>query len=81
MRSIRAADVSKVEEFVSALQWQKTTPTIARQAGRWRYDYARQGVTLALPDLLIAGTAVAYGLTLITENRKHFPMPELSLYL
>ncbi|MDQ2841044.1 MAG: hypothetical protein M3Y72_08400 [Acidobacteriota bacterium] len=23
----------------------------------------------------------AYGLTLITENRKHFPMPELSFYL
>jgi predicted nucleic acid-binding protein len=53
---------------------------MARQAGRWRHDYARRGVTLALPDLLIAATAVEYGLTLITDNRKHFLMPELSFY-
>ena len=77
---IRAADIHKVEEFVSALRWHQTTPTIARRAGRWRHDYAGQGVTLALADTLIAATAVEYGLTLITNNGKHFPMPELSLY-
>ena len=77
---IRAADLPQVEAFVSALRWQPTTPATARRAGRWRYDYARQGVTLALADTLIAATAVESGLTLITSNRKHFPMPELRLY-
>ena len=31
-------------------------------------------------DMLIAATALEHSLTLVTENRKDFPMPELSLY-
>ena len=37
-------------------------------------------MTLSLSDMLIAATALEHGLTLITHNKKHFPMPELSLY-
>jgi predicted nucleic acid-binding protein len=77
---VHKADVPKVEEFVSALVWHETTLAIAKQAGRWRGEYARQGVSLALADTLIAATAVEYGLTLVTNNRKHFPMPELLLH-
>lgn len=62
------------------LSWYHATPSIARRAGRLRYEFGRQGLTIGLPDLLIAATALEYGLTLITENRKHFPMADLSLY-
>jgi len=31
-------------------------------------------------DTIIAATALHYGLTLITENKKDFPMPELQLH-
>jgi predicted nucleic acid-binding protein len=74
---IRAEDAPKVEQFVSLLRWQEITPAIAKKAGRWRYDYARLGTSLAMADTLIAATAVEYGLTLITNNKKHFPMQEL----
>ena len=67
-------------EFVSVLKWLDTSPSMARQAGHWRHDYARQGLTLSLPDALIAATALGHGLTLITDNRKYFPVQELSLY-
>jgi len=77
---VRPGDVSKVEEFVRTLRWHETTPAVARQAGRWRYDYARRGVTLSLADALIAATAYEHGLKIITENGKHFPMPEVSIY-
>ncbi len=77
---IQRADLAKVEQFVSMLTWYAATPAIARRAGQLRFDYARKGVSLSLPDMLIAATALEHGLTLITENRKHFPMPELSLY-
>lgn len=77
---IRPADLEKVEDLVSLLTWYATTPVIARRAGRLRYAWARQGKTLSLTDTLIAATALEYGLTLITDNEKHFPMPELALY-
>jgi predicted nucleic acid-binding protein len=77
---IKPPDLAKVAQFVSTLTWYAGSPRIARLAGRFRFDYARKGMTLSLLDTLIAATALEHGLTLITANRKHFPMPELSLY-
>ena len=77
---IKPADLSKVEQFISTLAWYPTSPAIARRAGRLRFEYARKGIALSLPDTLIAATALEHGLTLITDNRKHFPAPELSLH-
>ncbi len=52
----------------------------ARQAGRLRYDWARKGQTLSLADATIAAVALGHALTLLTDNRRHFPMAGLSLY-
>jgi predicted nucleic acid-binding protein len=73
-------EAPQTDELLSSLLWYETTHSIARRAGRWRYEWAREGVTLSLTDTLIAATAHEHKLTLITENRKHFPMPELSLH-
>ncbi len=48
-------------------------------AGRWRRDYAREGITLGQADCLIAAAAVGVGARLATGNPKHFPMPELDV--
>jgi predicted nucleic acid-binding protein len=77
---IKPPDLPNVEQFISLLTWYAATPAIARHAGRLRFDYARKGVALSLPDVLIAATALEHGLTLITDNRKQFPLPELSVY-
>jgi predicted nucleic acid-binding protein len=45
---------------------------IARRGGLYRRDYAQIGVDLA--DALIAATAVEHKATLVTLNKKHFPM-------
>ena len=79
-RSSQPADLAQVEQFVSMLRWYPANPAIARRAGRLRSDYARKGVTLGLADVLIAATALEHGLTLLTANRKHFPMPDLALH-
>ena len=71
---VRPADIAKVEQFVSTLSWYQATPAIARRAGRLRFEHARKGTALSLPDMLIAATALEHGLTLITDNRKHFPL-------
>ena len=57
----------------------ETTPAIAKEAGRYRYEFARIGTTLSATDSLIAAVAVANDATLITNNLRHFPMPEIRL--
>jgi predicted nucleic acid-binding protein len=34
---------------------------------------------MALPDITAAAVVLANGFTLVTDNRKHFPMPEMQL--
>jgi predicted nucleic acid-binding protein len=73
-------EATRTDQFLSSLVWYDISGVIARRAGRLRFDYARKGMTLSLPDMLIASTALEHGLTLITGNRKHFPIPELALH-
>jgi predicted nucleic acid-binding protein len=56
------------------------TREIAQRAGALRYWWGRQGKTLSLADATIAAVALHHGLTLLTDNEKHFPMPELARY-
>lgn len=73
-------EAARTDEFLSSLVWYNTSRAIARRAGRFRFEYARKGMTLSLPDLLIAAISLEHSLTLITDNRKHFPMPDLMVY-
>jgi predicted nucleic acid-binding protein len=77
---MRAHEAVRTGQLMSPLSWYEITRVEARSAGRLRFEWARRGVTLGLADTLIAATALQYGLTLITDNRRHFPMPELSFY-
>jgi predicted nucleic acid-binding protein len=77
---MRPHEAARTDRLLESLAWYDSSRKIARRAGRLRFEWALQGITLALTDTLLAATALEYGLTLITHNRKHFPMPELSLY-
>ena len=57
----------------------EATPAIAKEAGRYRYEFARRGTTLSSPDSLIAAVAIANDATLITNNVRHFPMDNIEL--
>lgn len=54
--------------------------SVADQAGRWVYQYARKGIPLSIPDALIGATAAQHELILVTTNASHFPMQEISLH-
>ena len=66
--------------FLDSLDFFAVTPEIAAQAGLLRRDWRRKGHTLSYTDVTIAAVAIAHGIALITDNRKHFPMPELTLF-
>jgi predicted nucleic acid-binding protein len=57
------------------------SPAIVELAGKWRREYKERGVTLSSIDTLIAATAQQHDMYLVTRNTKHFPMPELRLYM
>lgn len=54
---------------------------VAREFARLRGTLRQQGQLLPAPDLLIGATAVAYDLTLVTRNLRHFQrIPRLRLH-
>ena len=67
------------DPVVNGWFYYETNPAIAKEAGRYRYEYARVGTTLSATDTLIAAVAIANGATLITNNLRHSPMPEIQL--
>lgn len=72
-------ELPQVDAFLSALAFFPITVEASRRAGRWRFSYAQEGLTLTLSDALIAAVAVENGLALVTRNGRHYPMGELLL--
>jgi predicted nucleic acid-binding protein len=66
-------------ELFNSLRTVPVDETIADLAGVCLSRYRSMGITLQVPDTLIAATAIARSLVLVTYNRKDFPMPELRL--
>ena len=67
----------KTDKFIESLYYFGVTKEIAKLAGELKQKYVKKGETLATTDVIIAATAIAYGLTLITKNVKHYPFSEL----
>lgn len=68
-----------VQPIVDGLFFLERDTSAARQAGRWRYEYARKGIALSLADTMIAATAHAHGAGILTRNVSHYPMLELTI--
>ena len=69
----------KTDKFVESLYYFPTTKEIAKLAGKLKQKYGKKGKTLAASDVIIAATAITYGLILITKNIKHYPFSELEI--
>ncbi len=77
---LRPKEEQKTAALLRSLQLFPITYPVAELAGLLKRDYARRGLTLTIPDTLIAAVAIHNHLSLITDNVKDFPMPELSLH-
>jgi tRNA(fMet)-specific endonuclease VapC len=62
----------RATRFLRTLDAWPVTDQIAVRAGIFRYDSARQGFDLKLPDAVIAATAEMAGAVLVTANVKDF---------
>ncbi len=62
----------QIEEFVSLLEVLEYGPEAAAHYGEIRADLERQGISIGVNDLHIAGHARSQGLTLVTNNLSEF---------
>ena len=77
---MRSHEVSRTEALLGGFRKCEVTAEIARHAGLLKNGWAARGYVFSLPDMMIAATAIAHGLVLVTSNIKDFPMPELRIY-
>jgi predicted nucleic acid-binding protein len=77
---IRPKEFAITENFLNGLEYYDLDSHLARDAGLLKNEWAGKGRTLQVIDLIIAATALAHNLVLMTDNRKDFPMPQLTLY-
>ena len=75
---MREKEREATEEILDSLEYYEVTKETAKKAGEYKRVYREKGVTLSLPDVTIAAVAISNNLILVTDNLKHYPMPELN---
>ncbi len=75
---MRPHEATETDRFLSNIECYPTTGAIARHAGMLKFAYSQKGKTLSLPDMIVAATARAHRASLMTDNRKDFPLPDLT---
>jgi predicted nucleic acid-binding protein len=76
---MRPHEAGRTAELLEQLDTYPVTVEIARHAGAVKNEWKVKGYTLTLADALIAATAEAHGMVLVTDNRKDFPMAGLRI--
>ncbi len=77
---IRPGEEQAAAGLFSSVRIYPVNIRVAQTGGLLKSGYARKGRTLALIDMVIAATAITYDLQLLTDNRKHFDLSELTLF-
>jgi predicted nucleic acid-binding protein len=74
---MRPGEEAITDAWFSRLLYYDLSPEIACATGRLRYEWRRKGHTLSLADTAIVALCLHHNLTLLTDNRKHYPMLQL----
>jgi predicted nucleic acid-binding protein len=77
---IRAGEEAQTDSLLGSLECYELDSDTAKQAGLLKNSWAKRGTTISLQDSIVAAVAINWGCTLLTDNRKDFPMSELTLY-
>ena len=77
---MKKGEEEKTNYFFKYLRVFDVNRGIASKAAQLIREYRGRGVTLDIPDAVIASTCMLYHLILVTYNRKHYPIKELEFY-
>jgi len=76
----RKSESAPIEKLFLILETLPISATIGRKAGYYLQKYSKSH-SVELGDALIAASACITRLSLWTLNRKHYPMPEIRLFV
>ena len=77
---VKKGEETKTDLFLGSLKVFDVTRQIANKAGSLVREQRSKGVTLDLPDAVIAATCILHGLIFVTYNVKHYPIRELTFH-
>jgi predicted nucleic acid-binding protein len=77
---MRPHEATETDRLLGSLESYPTTRAIARHAGMLKSSYSQLGKTLSLLDMMVAATALTHGCSLMTDNRKDFPLDKLTFH-
>ncbi len=77
---LKKGEEDKTDRFLGSLRIFDVNREIANEAAKLIREYKAKGVTLDLPDAVIASTCILYDLILVTYNTKHYPIKELKFH-
>jgi len=78
---VKKGEEEKTDCFLKSLKVFDVNSEIAGKAAHLIRENKGQGITLDIPDAIIASTCVLHNLILVTYNRKHYPISELKFHL
>ena len=67
------------KKFLDSLEYYEVARNLAELAGEYKREYAGKGITLSLSDVIVGAIAISNNLMLVTDNLRHYPMPELNI--
>jgi predicted nucleic acid-binding protein len=79
-RGVREHERARTGDYLRALDAVAVTSDVAFVAAEYQQSFRARGITLGDVDSVIAATAKVHGLTLLTYNRRHFPMDDIRLF-
>ena len=77
---VKKGEEAKTDLFLGSLAVFDVTKKIADQAAISVREQKAKGVTIDLPDAIIAATCMVHRLTLVTYNKKHYPFATLDFH-
>ncbi len=77
---VKKGEEEKTGRFLKSLRIFDVNMEIASKAAQFIRECKVKGITLDLPDSVIAATCISHDLILVTCNTKHYPISEIKFH-
>jgi hypothetical protein len=77
---VKKGEEEKTDRFLRSLRILDVNMEIANKAAQLIQEYKVKGMTVDLPDAVIASTCILHDLILVTYNTKHYPFTEIKFH-